>query len=84
MALFSCQAEGKTQQASASRTVPPTSWNWRFYMWGLQSGVYDKDQSSEGLAFFFLLHYFKTVTSGVRQTGNWVRLPLGYRLRPSM
>ena len=51
-------------------------------MRGSQSGVYDKDQSSEGLAFFFFLHYFKTVTAGVRQPGNWVRLSLVISLRP--
>ena len=35
-----CQAEGKTQQASASRIVPSLLGNQgRFYMWGLQSGV---------------------------------------------
>ena len=55
MALFFCQAEGKTQQARASRTAPPSSGNRRrFYTPGLQSGVCDKDQSSEGLVFFFL------------------------------
>ena len=49
------------------------------YRWGSQSGVGDKDQSSEGLAFFFFLHYFKTVTAGVRQPGNWVcSSSLGY------
>ena len=80
MALFLCQAKGKTHQASASRTVPPSLGNWRgFYRWGSQSGVYDKDQSSEGLAFFFFLHYFKTVIAGIRQLSNWVHLSLVYR-----
>ena len=78
MALFFCQAEGKTQQASTSRTVHSFGNRGRFYMWGPQSRVYDKDQSSKGLAFFFL-HYFKTVTADVRQPGNWVCLSLGYQ-----
>ena len=39
----------------------------------------DKDQNGEGLAFFFLLHYFKTAIAGVRQPGDWVPEPLGYR-----
>ena len=60
MALFFCQAEGKTQQASASRTVPLLLGNQgRFYMWGSQSGVCDKDQSSEGLAFFLSFALFQ-------------------------
>ena len=49
MALFFCQGEGKTQQASAaraSRTVPPLLGKQGFYMWGSKSGVYDKDQRS--------------------------------------
>ena len=47
-------------------------------MWGSQCRVYDKHQSSEGLAFFLFLHYFKRVTAGIRQPSNWVRLSLGY------
>ena len=99
IAFFLCQAEGKTQQASASRTVPPpplptppvpsptsphtsptpaSGTRRRFYLWGLQSRVYDKDPNSEGLAFFFFLHYFKTVTAGIRQPCNWVPLSQGY------
>ena len=80
MALFFCQAEGKTHQASTSRTVPPhpVLGNYRgSYRWNTQYRVSDKDQSGEGLAFFFL-QYFKTVTSGIRQPGNWVRSSLGY------
>ena len=60
MALFFCQAEGKTQQASASRTVLLLLGNQgRFYMWGSQSRVYDKDQSSESLAFFLSFALFQ-------------------------
>ena len=40
--------------------------------------VYDKDPNSEGLAFFFFLHYFKTVTTGIRQPCNWVPLSQRY------
>ena len=89
MALFFCQAEGKTQQARSSRTVPPSLGNRRrFYTWGSKSGVCDKGQSSEGLAFFFLCIISKqselasgSLVIGVRQSDNWVRLSLVYRPR---
>ena len=54
MAVFFCQAEGKTQQASASRTVPPPPSGIRKDFICGAHRVYDKDQNSEVLAFFFL------------------------------
>ena len=81
---FSARQKGRHSRLVPQELCPPPSFGnrRRFYTWGSQSGVYDKNQSSEGLAFFFFLHYFKIVTAGVRQPGNWVRLSLGIGLGP--
>ena len=78
---LSARQKGRRSRIALQELCPPphSGNRRRFYTRGLKSGVYDKDQSSEGLAFFFFLHYFKTVTAGVRQPGNWVRLSLCYR-----
>ena len=81
VALFLCLAKWGHSGLAPPKTVRPTLGNRRrFYTWGWKSGVYDKDQSSEGLAFFFSLHYFKTVIAGVRQPSNWG--PAAWKLDP--
>ena len=75
---FSARQKGRHSRLAPEELCPHSFGNRkRFYTWGSQSGIYDKDQSSEGLAFFFFLRYFKTVTAGIRQPGNWVGLSLG-------
>ena len=78
MALFFFHAEGKTELAVPQELCLSVLGNYRgSYRWNPQSRVSEKDQSGECLAFFFL-QYFKTVTAGVRQPGNWVCSSLGY------
>lgn len=58
--FYLCLARGNTQQASASRTVPPSLGNrGTFYI------------SMKALLFFFLLQSFKMATASIRQLGNW-------------
>ena len=60
--LYTLPGKKGTQQASASRNVPPSLGNReRSYSWVLWSGVFGKDQGSNSLAFFFLLQSFKRV-----------------------
>ena len=73
MVLFFCQAEGKTQPASASRTGPALLENQgRFYMWGSRSPGYRMRIKVVKVSHSsFSLHYFKTVIVGIRPRGNW-------------
>ena len=78
---FSARQKGRHSRLALQELCPPVLGNHRVsYRWNSQSRISGKDQSGEGLAFFFL-QYFKTVTAGVRQPGNWVRSSLGYGLR---
>ena len=81
---FSARQKGRHSRLVPQELCPPVLGNYRgSYRWNSQSRISDKDRSGEGLAFFFFLKYFKTVTAGVRQPGNWVRSSLGYWVRPS-
>ena len=52
MALVGC----RKNTAEHSRLVPCAMGNWRGpYSWGSQSEVCDQEQSSESLAFFFIV-----------------------------
>ena len=74
MALIFAWQRGKHSRLAPQELCPTFPGNQiRSYRWGSQSRVYDKDQNCKGLAFF--LHYFKTVTAGVRQPDNWVQQP---------
>ena len=76
---FLCQAKGRHSRLAPQELCPPVLGNYRgSYRWNWQSRVSDKDESGEGPVFFFL-QYFKTVTVGIRQPGNWVHLSLGYQ-----
>ena len=81
MALFFCQAEGKTQQASASRTVLPQPLEIRedFICGSRSPGYMIRIKVVKVFRTSFPLHYFKTVIAGVRPPGNCIHLPLVYR-----
>ena len=72
MALFLCQAAGKTQPASASRTVPTPSFGnqGRFYTRGSQSGY--KIRIKVVKVLHSSSRVISKVTAGASQPGNWV------------
>ena len=77
---FPSRQKGRHRRLALQELCRPVLGNYRgSYRWNSQSRISGKDQSGEGLAFFFFLQYFKSVTSGIRQPGNWVRSSLGYQ-----
>ena len=61
--FYLCLAGGNTQQASTSRTVPPSLGN---------RGMFYMSMKVLLFFFFFLLQSFKMATAGISQVSNWV------------
>ena len=70
MALFFRQAEGKTQQASVSRTVSTPPWqSGKILYAGLAVVGTIRIKVAKVLHSSFPLHYFKTVIAGRQAVG---------------
>ena len=70
---FLCQAKGRHSRLTPQELRPPP-WGIRDFIWGgSQSGVCDKDQSSEGLAFLFFCKFM--AKAGIRRLSNRVWCP---------